>query len=178
MNIILFFHHYQVSGKYDESRYEVLFSAMPTFDYHVVRNINNTVIDKIMLNEIIMMPNVYALRVWFESWKCHQMETFSALLVISARNPPITGEFPTQRPVTRSFAVFFDLRLNERLSKQGEAGDFKRHRSHYDVIVMDVFWSLHWDSINSSPPSVAYIRQSIGSALVQIVACHIFGAKA
>ena len=28
-----------------------------------------------------------------------------------------TGEFPTQRPVTRSFDVFFDLRLNKRLSK-------------------------------------------------------------
>ena len=28
------------------------------------------------------------------------------------------GEFPTQRPVTRSFDVFFDLRLNKRLSKQ------------------------------------------------------------
>ena len=31
---------------------------------------------------------------------------------------PVTGEFPAQRPVTRSFDVFFDLRLNERLSKQ------------------------------------------------------------
>ena len=28
------------------------------------------------------------------------------------------GEFPTQRPVTRSIDVFFDLRLNKRLSKQ------------------------------------------------------------
>ena len=28
------------------------------------------------------------------------------------------GEFPTQRPVTRSYDVFFDLRLNKRLSKQ------------------------------------------------------------
>ena len=28
------------------------------------------------------------------------------------------GEFPTQRPVTRSFDVLFDLRLNKRLSKQ------------------------------------------------------------
>ena len=27
------------------------------------------------------------------------------------------GEFPTQRPVTRSFDAFFDLRLNKRLSK-------------------------------------------------------------
>ena len=30
----------------------------------------------------------------------------------------VTGEFPAQRPVTRSFNVFFDLRLNKRLSKQ------------------------------------------------------------
>ena len=28
------------------------------------------------------------------------------------------GEFPTQRPATRSFDVFLDLRLNKRLSKQ------------------------------------------------------------
>ena len=28
------------------------------------------------------------------------------------------GEFPTQRPVTRSFDVFFDLPLTKRLSKQ------------------------------------------------------------
>ena len=31
---------------------------------------------------------------------------------------PVTGEFPTQRPVTRSFDVVFDLRLNKRLSKK------------------------------------------------------------
>ena len=46
------------------------------------------------------------------------METFSALLAICAGNSPIPGEFPAQRPVTRSFDVFFDLRLNKRLSKQ------------------------------------------------------------
>ena len=45
------------------------------------------------------------------------METFSALLAICAGNSPVIGEFPTQRPVTQSF-VFFDLRLNKRLSKQ------------------------------------------------------------
>ena len=33
-------------------------------------------------------------------------------------NSAITGEFPSQRPVTRSFDVFFDLRLNKRLTKQ------------------------------------------------------------
>ena len=31
---------------------------------------------------------------------------------------PVTDEFPSQRPVTRSFDVFFDLRPNKRLSKQ------------------------------------------------------------
>ena len=41
-----------------------------------------------------------------------------ALLAICVGNSPVTGEFPAQRPVTRSVDVFFDLRLNERLSKQ------------------------------------------------------------
>ena len=44
--------------------------------------------------------------------------TFSELMAICAGNSPVTGEFPTQRPVTRSYAVFFDLRLNKGLSKQ------------------------------------------------------------
>ena len=55
---------------------------------------------------------------WHKAWWRHQMETFAALLAICAGNSPVTGEFPSQRPVTRSFAVFFDLRLNKRLSKQ------------------------------------------------------------
>ena len=46
------------------------------------------------------------------------METFSALLAFCMGNSPVTGECPSQRPVMRSFGVFFDLRLNKRLSKQ------------------------------------------------------------
>ena len=46
------------------------------------------------------------------------METFSALVAICVGNSPVTGEFPAQRPVTRSFDVFFDLRPNKRFSKQ------------------------------------------------------------
>ena len=64
------------------------------------------------------------------------METFSALLAICAGNSPVPGEFPTQRPVTWSFDVFFDLRLNKRLSNVREAGDLGRYRTHYDVSVM------------------------------------------
>ena len=56
--------------------------------------------------------------VWCVTWWRHQMETFSALLDFCAGNSPVTGEFPAQRPVMRSFDVSFDLRLNKRLSKQ------------------------------------------------------------
>ena len=52
------------------------------------------------------------------TWWRHQMETFFALLALCAGNSPVSGEFPAQRPVTRSFGVFFDLRLIKRLSKQ------------------------------------------------------------
>ena len=46
------------------------------------------------------------------------METFSALLDLCVGNSPVTGVFPSQRSVTWSFDVFFDLCLNKRLSKQ------------------------------------------------------------
>ena len=52
------------------------------------------------------------------SWWRHQMEIFSAYLAICAGNSPVPGEFSAQRPVTRSFDAFFDLRLNKRLCKQ------------------------------------------------------------
>ena len=64
------------------------------------------------------------------------METFSALLAICAMNSPVPGEFPAQRPVTQSFDIFFDLRLNKLSSKQSWAGDLRRHRAHYVVSVM------------------------------------------
>ena len=47
------------------------------------------------------------------------MEALSALLAICAKNSPVTGEFPSQRPVTRSFDVFFDMRLNMRHKMAG-----------------------------------------------------------
>ena len=52
------------------------------------------------------------------AWWRHQMEIFSTLVALYVGNSPVTGDFPAQRPVTRSFDVFFDLRLNKRLSKQ------------------------------------------------------------
>ena len=59
-----------------------------------------------------------ALQLLISTWWRHQMEIFSTLLAPCAGDSPVTGEFPAQRPSTRSFDVFFDLRLNKRFSKQ------------------------------------------------------------
>ena len=53
-----------------------------------------------------------------KAWWRQQMETFSALLALCEGNPPVTGVFPSQRPVAQSFDIFFVMRLNKRLNKQ------------------------------------------------------------
>ena len=79
------------------------------------------------------------------SWWRHQMETFSTLLAIYAGNSPVTGEFPSQSPVTRSFDVFFDLRLNTRLSKQWWGWWFETP--------LRSLWRHHWSWFNAVPTS-------------------------
>ena len=69
-------------------------------------------------SDFCQYPSWLLISLWDNPWWRHQMETFSTLLVICVGNSPFTGEFPSQRPGTRSFHVFFDLRLNKRLSKQ------------------------------------------------------------
>ena len=71
-------------------------------------------------------------------WKWgHHMETFSALLVLRAGNSPVTGEFPSQRPVdfwvlmVTLICAWINGWVNNR-----EAGDLRCHRAHYDVMVM------------------------------------------
>ena len=77
-----------------------------------------------LLNDLsIILKHIYRPCIHIEleidcSWWRHQMEIFSTLLAICAGKSPVLGEFSTQRPVTRSYDVFFDLRLNKRLSKQ------------------------------------------------------------
>ena len=64
------------------------------------------------------------------SWWRHQMETFSALLALCAGNSAHKGQWRG--------ALIFSLIcawINNWVNN-GEAGDLRRHRSHYDVIVM------------------------------------------
>ena len=59
----------------------------------------------------------------------------------------VPGEFPTQRSVTQSFDVFFDLRLNKRLSKQWWSWWFEtlscplwRHRTEFYIFNLPVLY--------------------------------------
>ena len=69
------------------------------------------------------------------TWWRHQMNVFSALQTICAGNSPVTGEFPAQRPVPRSFDGFFIYTWINGVNN-GVAGELRRHRTHYDVTVM------------------------------------------
>ena len=59
----------------------------------------------------------------------------------SCGNPPVTGGFPSRRPVTWSFAVFFDLCWTNGWASNRAAGDLRCHRTHYDVTTMTEIWS-------------------------------------
>ena len=63
------------------------------------------------------------------------MEALSPSLALCEKSS-VTGEYPSQRPVTWCFDVFFDLRLNKRWVNNRDAGDLRRHRAHYDVTIM------------------------------------------
>ena len=81
-------------------------------------------------------------------WWRYQMENISALLAICAGNSPVPGEFPTQRPVTWSFDVFFELRLNKRLSKQPWGWWFETLScplwNHRNAVGLESFKDTHW----------------------------------
>ena len=103
------------------------------------------------------------------SWWRHQMETFSALLALRAGNSPVPGEFPAQRPGTRSFDVFFDLRPNKRLSKQSWGNNFNDNFlkvSDHDRINLISFYGLwlmtshHW------------LRKSLGAENFSLMWCN------
>ena len=99
-------------------------------------------------------------------WWHQQMETFSTLLALCGGNSPVTGGFPSQRPVMRSFDVFLDLRLNKRLSKQSGGWWFEmpscslwHHQNSNDkndhammrLLCVHYPWPLMWNNVDGSP---------------------------
>ena len=91
-------------------------------------------------------------------WWRHQMETFSALLALCAGNSPVTGEFPSQRPVTRSFDVFFDLRLNKQIYPYYLAGLVQDY-SNSIALAMELLQSCSKPSISGFCFTDDYCRE-------------------
>ena len=95
----------------------------------------------------------------FSTLRCHgvvhddviKREHFSALLALCTGNSPVTGEFSSQRPVTRSIDVFFDIRLNKRLSKQSSPQWFEtpsRHCIVKSVLVEETDLFILYSQVN------------------------------
>ena len=85
------------------------------------------------------------------TWWRHEMETFSALLALCAGDLPVIGEFLSQRPVARSFDVFFDLRLDKRLSKQSWGWWFETPSRPFIMTsqLADILQTTSWKSFSS-----------------------------
>ena len=88
------------------------------------------------------------------------------LLALCEGNPPVIGGFPSQRPVTLSFDVFFDLHLNKQLRKQSRRRWFEapslsswRHCNELPTgvilysrtVATDVDGKDGWKMLNSNP---------------------------
>ena len=109
-------------------------------------------------------------------WRTKDMMT-SSNGNISRVNGPLCGEFPTQRPVTRSFDVFFDLCVNKRLNKQSWGWWFEtlsrpfwRHRNdiyNYGLDEHQEQWDsskitlrrVRWDLIDHMATAVKVVRK-------------------
>ena len=90
------------------------------------------------------------------------METFSALLAICAGNSPVPGEFPTQRPVTRSFDVFFDLRPNKWLSKQSQGWWFETTSGPLWRHCNGKYWTTRRNTMTVAP-TMAVVQHTASS---------------
>ena len=71
------------------------------------------------------MLKPYVVTKYETSWWRYQMETFSALLALCDGNTLVPDGFLSQRPVTRSFYSFIDVRLNKQMSKQSRRRSFE-----------------------------------------------------
>ena len=111
------------------------------------------------------------------TWWRHQMEPFSALLVLCAGKSPVSGEFPSQRPVTRSFGVFFYLRVNKRLSKQSWGWWFEtlsrslwRHRNDAS------YGASFLGSLEKRYRDITNVHVPVGHTSARRPVLHVYGA--
>ena len=99
------------------------------------------------------------------SWWRHQMKTFSALPALCG------GEIPPQRPVTRSFYVFFHLCVNKRLNKQSwdwwfETQSYSLWR-HCNVIILQGLFTRMFMAICGTEKIQIYVSSSYTTWLIK-----------
>ena len=106
-----------------------------SFDLHLNKRLSKQswgCPDHYIIDTLYMVPKWnYMMTYW--------MGTFPASLALYEGNPPVTSEFPSQRPVTGSFDDFFDVRLNKILSKQSRCWWFETP------------WRWLWSHCNDNP---------------------------
>ena len=103
------------------------------------QKLNKTCQSAAIADATILVPCHEVKSLQLVSWWHHHMETFSTSLALCEGNLPVTGGFPSQRPVMWSFDVlFFDLHLNKQLSKQFKHWWFETPSHslwrHYNVV--------------------------------------------
>ena len=109
-----------------------------------------------------LQPVTNSLHIWYNV-VCHHMVTSSSGNIFRVTGRlwgEFTGDrvFPSQRLVTRSFDVFFDLRLKKRLSKHSwcwwfgtPSASLWRHRNDNSIsgIILGMGWAM-WEGVTSS----------------------------
>ena len=85
----------------------------------------------------------YSLLLVTPSWWRHQIETFSALLAICAGNSPVPVNYPHKGQWRGALMFSLICARSNRCVNNGEAGDLRHRRSHYDVTVMFVVSVLY-----------------------------------
>ena len=79
---------------------------------------------------------MFRIHQYVESWRRHQMETYSALMALCVWDLLVTGEFPHKGQWR--WALMFSLicaRINDSVNNR-EADELRRHHAHYDITVM------------------------------------------
>ena len=91
-------------------------------------------------------------------------------------NPPVTGGFPSQRPVTRRFEVFFDLCLSKQLSKPSRRRWFETPphwlwRHYNNILVEKPADPMGW----ICPRVQMWLHQiiSLNAQLMQVCKIHV-----
>ena len=102
------------------------------------------------------------------------METFPALLAFCEGNPPVTGEFSSQKPVAQSIGVFFNT-YNLVFTMLWPFQYVPCYSTELNEALLNLF--VHAVIVLAHSPSAAYMRRWTGSALFQIMACRLVGAK-